>query len=33
LSFLRRSDEDKSIAAMRFVEGADDDGFRFQDEW
>jgi hypothetical protein len=28
-AYLKRSDEDKSLASMGYVEGADEDGFRF----
>jgi hypothetical protein len=32
-SFLRRSDEDKSLAAMGYLAGADGDGFRYKRTW
>ena len=32
-AFLKRSDEDKSLDSMGYVEGADDDGFRFVRTW
>ena len=32
-AFLQRSDEDKSIEAMGYVEGSDEDGFRFVRTW
>lgn len=31
--FLKRSEEDKSIDVMGFIEGADEDGFRFMRTW
>jgi hypothetical protein len=31
--FLRRSSEDKSLAAMGYVAGSDSDGFRYQRTW
>jgi len=31
--FLRRSDEDKSLAAMGYIVGSDSDGFRYQRTW
>lgn len=32
-AFLGRSDEDKSIDSMGYVEGTDEDGFRFVRTW
>jgi hypothetical protein len=32
-AYLNRSDEDKSLAAMGYVEGADEDGFHFVRTW
>jgi len=32
-AFLKRSDEDKSLDSMGYVEGADEDGFRFVRTW
>jgi hypothetical protein len=32
-AFLKRSDEDKSLASMGYVEGTDEDGFRFVRTW
>lgn len=33
VSFLGRSDEDRSLAAMGYQEGRDRDGFRYQRNW
>jgi hypothetical protein len=32
-AYLKRSDEDKSLASMGYVEGTDEDGFRFLRTW
>jgi hypothetical protein len=32
-AYLKRSDEDKSLASMGYVEGMDEDGFRFVRTW
>jgi hypothetical protein len=32
-AYLKRSDEDKSLASMGYVEGTDEDGFRFVRTW
>jgi len=32
-SFLRRSAHDKSLEAMGYIVGNDDDGFRYQRTW
>jgi hypothetical protein len=32
-AFLKRTDEDKSLDSMGYVEGADEDGFRFVRTW
>jgi hypothetical protein len=32
-SYLNRSDEDKSLASVGYVEGTDKDGFRFVRRW
>lgn len=33
LDFLTRDDEDRSVAAMGYIEARDDDGFRFERTW